>query len=205
MSAWLEEHVDDVYAVAATVSNSLRRRYWQWVEVEDIRQELMLWAVKHDEKVQEYLDREDPAERRRGLKALSVSMRRHGERVCRRAKAQASGYEPEDEFFYNYGLIRDLVRVVCTGGQLDVGVTSDRVRAPRDPAEGGNLQAMLADVKRAMNKLTVDEYSLVVDAWGEDVDTRVLGFQRGVARQSIEERLKRIANRMVQELGGRAP
>ena len=135
------------------------------------------------------------------MKALS----RVGERYCRRQKAAAVGYKTRDEYFYNRVLLEDLIAVEAGGMSSLAGQTDDRVRGTQDPSEGGNTQAMLADLQSALAKLDPDSFALVMMAYGDAVPTRVLAETFGVTRQAIEQRLDRAMSKLLQNLGGESP
>jgi len=195
----------DVHDICAAVAASLSKRYRRYVEVPDVRQELLMWAWRKREKVAEYLDREPGGARRQGEAALMKALSRVGERYCRRQKAAAVGYKTRDEYFYNRVLLEDLIAVEAGGMSSLAGQTDDRVRGTQDPSEGGNTQAMLADLQSALAKLDPDSFALVMMAYGDAVPTRVLAETFGVTRQAIEQRLDRAMSKLLQNLGGESP
>ena len=206
MTSWVG-NVDesDVRDICAAVAASLSKRYRRYVEVPDVRQELLMWAWRKREKVAEYLDREPGGARRQGEAALMKALSRVGERYCRRQKAAAVGYKTRDEYFYNRVLLEDLIAVEAGGMSSLAGQTDDRVRGTQDPSEGGNTQAMLADLQSALAKLDPDSFALVMMAYGDAVPTRVLAETFGVTRQAIEQRLDRAMSKLLQNLGGESP
>lgn len=206
MSTW-PDGVDqeDVTDIAGAVAYSVSRRYRRFVEAADVRQELLMWAWRKRAKVAEYLDREPGAARRRGEAALMKAMSREAERYCRRLKAQVSGYSTRDEYFYNRVLLEDLIAAHVNGLGSQAEQTDDRQRVTRDPSEGGNAQAMLADVQKALQSLEPDAYSMVLMAYGDAVPTRVLAETFGITRQAVEQRLDRAMTRVLSALGGESP
>jgi RNA polymerase sigma factor (sigma-70 family) len=122
-------------------------------------------------------------------------------------KAQATGYSTRDEFFYNRVLLEDLIAAQANGLGSLAGQTSDddRVRGARDPSEGGNTQAMLADVQKALGTLDPDSYAIVMMAYGDEVPTRVIGETFGITRQAVEQRLDRAMTKVLSALGGESP
>lgn len=195
----------DVHDICASVANSVARRYRRFVEVSDVRQELLTWAWRKRDKVAEYLDREPGSARRQGEAALMKALSRVAQRYCRRMKAQVSGYSPRDEYFYSRVLIEDLIAVEANGMGAQAEQTNDRVRVVRDPSEGGNAQAMLADVQRGLATLDPDALALVMMAYGDGVPTKVLAETWGVTRQAIEQRLDRAMTKVLTFLGGDNP
>ncbi len=197
---------EDVHDIVASVAFAIARRYRRFVEVPDVRQELLMWAWRKRDKVHEYLARDPGADRRRGEAALMKALSRVAERYCRRMKAQATGYSTRDEFFYNRVLLEDLIGAQANGLSSLVGQTSEeRVRGTQDPSEGGNTQAMLADIQSALGVLDPDSYAMVMMAYGDEVPTRVIGETFGITRQAVEQRLDRAMTRVLSALGGESP
>ena len=77
---------DDAEDTVHIVARSLARKYRSYCDRDDIVQELRVWCYEHPHKLMEWLDRDDPPERRRGLSALSKTLFRRGERWCRRQR-----------------------------------------------------------------------------------------------------------------------
>jgi RNA polymerase sigma factor (sigma-70 family) len=103
-------------------------------------------------------------------------------------------------------LLEDLIGAQANGLSSLVGQTSEeRVRGTQDPSEGGNTQAMLADVQRALGSLDPDSYAMVMMAYGDGVPTKVIGETFDVSRQAVEQRLDRAMTKVLQSLGGESP
>lgn len=60
------------------------------------------------------------------------------------------GYDPDDQFFYTPGLVRELLPMALTGPVPPARGLAEQSSTPGDPATGGNLQAMILDVRRAL-------------------------------------------------------
>ena len=206
MTTWIGNVEEgDVHDICAAVAVSVAKRYRRYVEVPDLRQELLTWAWRKRDKVGEYLDREPGSARRQGEAALMKALSRVAERYCRRQKADAVGYKTRDEYFYNRVLLEDLIAVESGGMASLAGQTDERVRGTQDPSEGGNTQAMLADLQKALAQLEPDTYALVMMAYGDAVPTKVLAETFDVTRQAIEQRLDRAMSKLLQLLGGESP
>jgi len=86
-----DKWIGDVVDVATTVAYSITRNYKGYAEVEDLRQELLEWCLKRQDKVREWLDVEDRKEYQLGIKRLSKTLNRRADKYCRREKAKKSG------------------------------------------------------------------------------------------------------------------
>lgn len=201
-------NVSDIEEMCATIGYSMWKRYRKYVELPDLRQELMLFSWRKRDKVAEYLVRdeeENPIRKRQGEAAYLKSLTRAAERYCRKMKAQVVGYSPRDEFFYTRTLLEDLIGVMVNGMSDMAQQVDERVKVSRDPSEGGNTQAMMADLKRALDTLDHDAYAMVMMAFGDQVPTRVIAETWGITRQAVEQRLERTTAKLVRALGGDNP
>lgn len=202
---------DEVIDICDDVSIDLARRYRRYVERDDIRQELLTWAWRRRDKVAEYLVRpessEDPNQRvkRQGQWILRKTLTRRGEVYCRKVKAEKCGYHPRDEFFYDRGLIEDIIKAWVNGTSLLADVVDDHVKVPRDPAEGGNILAMEADVHRALEWLDNEQAGLLFRVYGDEVPISQVARENGVSRQALEQKMDRLLRKIQNTLGGSNP
>ena len=202
MSQWPEDIAEDIDDLVRITSSSVTKRYWKYVPASDIRQAVEEHAWRNRSKICKYLRDEN---RKAGWAAASKALHRAGDRYARKAKADRLGYSPRDEFFYDKILVSEVIRYAVSGVAPVPDEEAGYVRAPRDPAEGGNLQAMLADVTGAMSLLEVEEATLLVGRYGEDRAPEELAKERGVSRQAVESRLDRILLKVINLLGGPSP
>lgn len=197
--------VEDMTDIVGSVAGSLSRQYGGFVTIDDVRQELMLWCWRKREKVAEYLVRDDAADRKSGASALMKSLYREGAKYCRREKATASGYEVSDEFFYSTALIEDLIGVIVDGGSAFASQGPTIGRSGGDPAEGGNLMTMIADVQVALDALDEERRDLLLRVHGEGVTYDVIAEEQGVTPQAVRQKATRAAVQVVRNLGGESP
>ena len=146
---WLEDAKD----VAANVARSVHKKYHTYFDVDDLRQELLVWVLKRETKVQEWLVHENEEDYKVGIRMLARALQRQADKYCRNKKAQALGYQLEDEAYYSPIVLSELLPFVWA----DVVDTRDgsqpRVSGGGNPAEGGTYIIQLFDVRRALSKL----------------------------------------------------
>lgn len=206
--------------LALSEARRLARR-WPAVEMPDIYQEILLWAVENGIDGSE-IPADAPEDqiaadvRTDAIKALRYKLRdaggqycRQQERTRRREKAAASGYSVEDEAFYGLGQLRLLVEQYMTHGVTErppVG-RADSVRRTGDPAEGGTWMASLADVERGLKALPPNyRYRL----WwryaehAEETDEEV-AWQCGLTEGQVRGRVRTALQALQRELGGGNP
>jgi DNA-directed RNA polymerase specialized sigma24 family protein len=202
VSQWPEDIAEDVDDLVRITSSSITKRYWKHVPAGDVRQAIEEHAWRNKSKICSYLRDEN---RRAGWAAASKALHRAGDRYARKAKADRLGYNARDEFFYDKILVSEVIRYSVSGVAPVPDEEAGYIRAPRDPAEGGNLNAMLADITGALSLLDIDDATLLVDRYGDDRSPEEMGKERGVSRQAIESRLDRVLLKVINLLGGQSP
>lgn len=60
------------------------------------------------------------------------------------------GYDPDDRFFYTRELVRELLPMALDGPEPPAAGPAEAGRSAGDPATGGNVQAMILDVRRVL-------------------------------------------------------
>ena len=174
---WLDEATD----VASQVARVVHRKYSVYFDVSDLRQELLVWVWRRQDKVKGWLDHDqNPEDYRGGIRQLGKTLTRQADKYCRRIKAQKLGYEIRDEQYYDSITLSELLpfawgEVVDTK-RVDNG---EKVSGAGNPAEGGNYVIQLFDVRRALSKL--DEM---------DRDVLELKFDQGFTFAEIAETLE---------------
>lgn len=125
------------------------RKAWsafkQDAEYPDVLQELHAWWLNTGHQL--------------AAEAAEAAAYRAAREYCLYEKAQRGGYEPEDQFRYTRSMVEQLVDVALAWPDLPGNEVDDSPRAKGPVGEGGNLPALVADVKRALAQLEQD------DAW----------------------------------------
>lgn len=198
-----------VNEITSSIAWGISKRYHRFVELEDVRQAMNEYAWKRKDKVAEYLLREDEVERKMGYKAFSTFIRRSGERYARKEKARALGYELGDEYFYRLAMIETLIKVL---GSEDAQMTNQvmdpdvhGVKAKKQPNEGNNLLAMLADVDRAMKKLDKRTQSILNCKYSCDASLAEIAKEWDISPQRVEQIINKGLRDITDYLGGATP
>jgi len=195
----------DTQGVIGGASHSLAREFHGYTTASDISQEMWVWVLKHENKIIEWLDREDKIEWARGMKALSKTLTRMGAVYCRKEKASRCGYRVGDEYFYTRTLVIALLVARENDGKLVANVVDDTPRKAKLDSEGNDLLAMLADLELALGSLDDEQRDLVISVCGRDLSPAAVALEQEVTRQAIENRVNRALDRMIRELGGEYP
>ena len=147
---------------------------------------------------------------RRGERSLLKFLQKKAEVYARTQKAEALGYQLEDEYFYQSGLIEALIAVMATGdyelaGQIldpaDVGGRRKKTLA----SEGNNIIALVSDANSAFKKLSSRDQQILMWKFGNGLSSQEIADQLGVTRQRVDQLLRRGVRKMIESLGGANP
>ncbi len=177
------------------------RRFWRHVEREDVKQELVLWVLTHERKVEQYLDEEREH-------SLVKALEHAGLAYAQREKAAQAGYHTDDLFYWQVEEIEALLSSMFSDeARLHPPSSDDGTggRSNRPPNEGGNWIATLADLSRAYGKLDEETKRVLRLVYGEDQKRAWVAEAMGVSDTTISNRINRGLRAMHRELGGERP
>ena len=183
MTNKLHPSLDDL---VPSVVTTIHRRFRAYTERGDLLQEAWAFVLSRAEHFNEVLSEENEVQRKWNEKKIAWQMRRALERYARKEKASKSGYQLNDEAYYDTVTIAQLLPFVIKSFISDTALEQSQIlindgtpRKPSAPAEGGNLLAMLVDIKKAYEKL--DKY---------DQDILRLRYHDNLTLQIISEYLE---------------
>src|SRR5256885_419220 len=93
-------------ALMARVANTWHNRF-QIVDRDDIKQEILLFWYSKQKQIREIIDEADDNKDRD--KKIARRLHDVAHEYCRREKAQRTGYEPGDEFYYSRAMLGELI------------------------------------------------------------------------------------------------
>jgi RNA polymerase sigma factor (sigma-70 family) len=200
----------DVMDLAAIAARPVARRFHPYLEFEDLKQIGIEHALRRQDKVQEYLAREDPDERKQGERAFTTFLSRHMERKARAEKAKVCGYRPEDEYFYRPTMVEALIKVWSSGDYEQAGQVFDPAdlglkRRSKVASEGNDFLAMMADVDAALMRLDQRTRDMLEERFAAERTFAAIGETWDISAQRAEQIISRGVRRMVEHLGGRNP
>lgn len=186
------------------IAYRIANRYRQYVEREDVAQELRIWWLTHEKAVERY-----QGEDKIGEKKLKKALYRAAEKFARGQKATVLGYKPEDEFFYNTELIRMLLPMVWNPDLIFQEVQPDeaggKIRRTKAANEGNNLPAMVADVAEALSRIDLDDYRVLLLHFALEYEYKELASELDIQVGAAKMRVQRAIERIVDTLGGETP
>lgn len=202
MSDWLEEATD----IASQVARVVHRKYHTYFGVDDVRQELLVWVVRREDKVRTWLDHDQGEEQYKGgVRQLGKTLSRHADRYCRKRKAQYLGYQIDDEAYYSPITLSELLPFVWNDVVNTTDGSKPKVSGGGNPAEGGNYVIQLFDIRRALDKLDPQDKLVLQMKFFEMLNfqeiAEVLEVSDSTAHRKVDGALRRLNN----NLGGQSP
>jgi hypothetical protein len=195
------------HAAVSSASKILRSRYRDFVAYEDVAQECYLWLFSNYHKAERW--REDLSERH-AERTLVKALRNAGERYCRAEKAEREGYLTEDEFFYSIPMVADLLQLSFDPEWMVPNGVEVGVRPSNNPqGEGGDLNALVADVTRGYRTLPAHDQELLARVYEHGTrsadNVAVLALEWDITTKAADMRVRRVLGRLRASLGGPSP
>jgi RNA polymerase sigma factor (sigma-70 family) len=201
-----------VYELAPSVSYAVHRRYKHWVEREDVTQECIAWAVTRNAYITEQMSVEDPKQLEHNLSRIAWQMKRAVERYARREKANKSGYQINDEVYYQTFTLGQLLPFVISSiidgtvlEQMQEMINDGQPRGSSSPSEGGNLLASLIDIKKCYLKLDQKDQTVLRMRHYENATLQQIAQYLECATSTADRRCSNSLRRLQDELGGETP
>lgn len=200
--------VDLIPAVAGPIA----RKFKGWVDRDDVKQELYLWALNRQDQYFNQLNEENKERREHNERRVAFQMRRAAERYARKEKARKVGYQTTDETFYDTATIAQLMPHIITSviegtvlEQAQELINDGQPRKQSTPAEGGNLLAILIDVKKSYLKLEEDDKVLLRMRYYDNNTLQEIAQFLECAVSTADRRCTSALRRLQDLLGGDTP
>lgn len=197
-----EEFWPTVEPVVCQVANEYgRRHHVHGVDSGDFHNELVIWLIENEATVSEWLETMEPAE---FDKYLAACLRNQSKDYGLDIKAQATGYERSDLYFYSKGELKELLASVFKEEKWHEPPQSEG-RTNKSQAEGNNWVATLSDVSRAIGTLHEDDQSILYALHKDGYSNTLLAESMDVSEANMSYRYDRAITRLQKALGGSAP
>jgi RNA polymerase sigma factor (sigma-70 family) len=195
-----------------SVANVIVRKFKGWVDREDVKQECYLWAIGRGQQFTDLLNEENPNKREQNEKRIAYQMRRVAERYARREKASKAGYHISDEAFYDTATIAQLIPFVIASvidgtvlEQAQEMINDGTPRKQSTPAEGGNLLAILIDIKKCYLKLEQEDKTILQMRYHDNLTLQQIAQYLECATSTADRRCTSALRRLQDKLGGNTP
>jgi RNA polymerase sigma factor (sigma-70 family) len=201
-----------VYELAPSVAYAIHRRYKHWVERDDVTQECIAWAITRSAYITEQMSVEDPQQLEHNQRRIAWQMKRVVERYARKEKANKSGYQINDEVYYQTFTLGQLLPFVITSiidgtvlEQMQEMINDGQPRGSSSPAEGGNLLASLIDIKKCFLKLDQKDQTILRMRHYDNATLQQIAQYLECATSTADRRCSNSLRRLQDELGGETP
>ena len=201
-----------IYELAHSVAGTIYRRYKAYVERDDIKQEILAWSLSRHIYLALELSEPDTDKRKHNEQRIAWQMRRVAERYARREKASKSGYQIGDEAYYESATVGQLLPFVIASvldgtvlEQAQQMVQDGQPKGRSSPAEGGNLLAMLIDMKQAYLKLEVEDQTLLRLRHHDSYTLQQIAQLLECATSTADRRCSHSLRKLIDNLGGASP
>ena len=177
-------------------------RKFHMCDADDIRQELWVWFLEHPNKVSVW----EELDIKQSTKLVARSLRNAAKDYCQREKARSAGYKVEDNYYYDREVVELLLPAVLrkdtnAPAMTDLGFT----KAKKVASEGGNWFAMMADIDRALVRLTQEQLTIIYLRFGDGCDNASLATELAISEDASRMRVNRAINNLLNFLGGSRP
>jgi len=202
-----DKWVQDVVEVAQTSAYIITRNYKGFVEADDVKQELLEWSLKRNDKIQEWLNEDlSKQEYRMGIKRLAKTFNRMADRYCRKEKAKKLGYSIHDEAFYSTAMIEELLPMAFSSNIMTKDPATEYVsNGGGDPATAGSFLASMYDVRIALRNLKIETYEIMRMHYEDGLTLEHIGEYFSVDKSTVSRKISTGIKQMSKELGGESP
>ena len=91
-------------------------------------------------------------------------------------------------------------------GALLVDQIEEGPKAPKAPAEGGNLLAMVVDIRTAYDKLELDDQQMLEQRYGSSpMLLKDMAEAWNISDSQVDRRIQSALRRLIDNLGGESP
>jgi DNA-directed RNA polymerase specialized sigma24 family protein len=184
------------------VADEYHKKY-SMVDREDIKQSLYEWFVSHPRKLTEW----EKLGNRSAQNLLYRSLRNQALDYCQLWKSKSIGYELSDLYYYEADVIEALLPAILRGDltegpKLDLGMPG----RPSAPSEGGNMMAMMAEIKDAYSKLSTEDKGILYLKHANSLDYGSIANELQLSSDDAARmRHKRAIKKIINRLGGYRP
>lgn len=191
---------------------TIHRRFRAYTEKADLLQEAWAFTLSRGHQFNELLSDESEVQRKWNEKKIAWQIRRHLERYARKEKAAKSGYHINDEAYYDTITIAQLLPFVIKAHVTDTALEQSQIlvndgtpRKPAAPAEGGNLLAMLVDIKKGYEKLDKFDQDILRLRYHENQTLQLISEYLECAISTVDRKCSQALRRLQNNIGGESP
>lgn len=193
------ERIEPWDYIVSHVADEYSKKYTM-VAREDIKQSLYEWFVSHPKKLTEW----EGFSKKSTQNLLYRSLRNQALDYCQHWKAKSLGYETSDLFFYEPDVVEALLPAVLRGDVTEAPVLNLGMPGkPSAPAEGGNMMAMMAEIKSAYLKLNTEDKHILYHKYANSLSYAGIAEELALpSDDAARMRHNRAIKKLITRLGG---
>jgi DNA-directed RNA polymerase specialized sigma24 family protein len=193
------ERIEPWDYIVSHVADEYSRKYTM-VAREDIKQSLYEWFVSHPKKLTEW----EGFSKKSTQNLLYRSLRNQALDYCQLWKAKSLGYEVSDLFFYEPDVVEAILPAVLRGDVTEAPIINLGMPGkPSAPAEGGNLMAMMAEIKAAYLKLSTEDRHILYHRHANSLTYSDIATELALpSDDAARMRHRRAIKKLITRLGG---
>lgn len=190
-------------SVVDSVANEYGRKFYRYgADREDFSSEFVAWMIEHQDKLERFIEDHGPE---KFPSYLARCLRNEGSDYGIDIKAQATGYERSDVYFYNTGDLKALLPSVFDEEAWTNPPDTSDGRSTKSPAEGNNWVTTLADIAGGVKRLSGEDRDLLSSLHKYGWTNKELAEFHGITEAAMSARHTAALKRLQKELGGRRP
>jgi DNA-directed RNA polymerase specialized sigma24 family protein len=196
------ERIEPWDFVIAHVSDEYHKKY-DMVEREDIQQSLYEWFLKHPNKLDEW----EAIGHKDAKNLIYRSLRNQALDYCQAWKAKSVGYETSDLFYYEPDMVEALLPAILRDDFTVMPILNlGKTGRPPAPSEGGNMMAMMVEIKAAYLKLNEDDKTVLFYKYAESLDYAAIAKEMEIGSEDAARmRHNRAIRKLINRIGGYRP
>ena len=196
------EQIEPWDYIVLHVADEYSKRY-SMVERDDIKQSLYQWFLEHPRKVNEW----NALTKKSAQNLLYRSLRNQALDYCQLWKAKSIGYEVSDLFYYDPDVIEAILPAILRGDGVDAPkLNLGMPGKPPAPSEGGNMMAMMAEVKAAYIKLNEEDKNILYQKYANSLTYADIAEELALpSDDAARMRHNRAIKKLITRLGGFRP
>ena len=173
------------------------------VEREDIQQSLYEWFLKHPNKLDEW----EAIGHKDAKNLIYRSLRNQALDYCQAWKAKSVGYETSDLFYYEPDMVEALLPAILRDDFTVMPILNlGKTGRPPAPSEGGNMMAMMVEIKAAYVKLNEDDKTVLFYKYAESLDYAAIAKEMEIGSEDAARmRHNRAIRKLINRIGGYKP
>lgn|ERR1019366_3386312 len=190
--------------IVSSVSREYHRKF-DMCDVPDIRQALYEWFLEHPNKLANW----ESLSVKETKNLIYRSLRNQAFDYCQEWKSKTLGYEKDDNFYYTPEMVESLLPQILRDEDIErlpivnLGKTGGGRGAP---AESGNINTMIADVKKCYERLKQDDKKAIFMRFALSFGFAEIASQMGLqSEDAARMRVKRAVKNIVLGTGGFKP